>query len=191
MMEKSLPPFRRFLRKNVHELKGNWANWTHQQGSSAKQYVIGRWQSAGRSDDGSVDADNGDGIVQGTWLYGDSQGAEDVRAKEYDVKEDYARLELIFPQLTMLITKAIANNWTIDQPSPHTHISLFKPVTASHLIFASVNAAYCRNTTFCGAVMHEVYNPVNCKPVLQEQAAQLSLFSDGQVVQAQPPLRSP
>jgi hypothetical protein len=184
MMDKSLPAFRRFLTKNVIELEGNLANAIHQQGSSSKRYVIGHWLYDDDSDDDCGDADNEDGIARGKWLYDDSERAEDVGAKENEVKEAYARLELVFPQLTMLITKGIADNWTIDQPSLHTHISLYKPVTASHLIFASVNAAYCRDTTFCGAVIHEAANPANFQPVLQEQITQLSFFSNGEIVSA-------
>jgi folate-dependent phosphoribosylglycinamide formyltransferase PurN len=183
MMDKSLPAFRRFLRKNVIELQGNWANATHQQGSSSKQYTIGHLLSDDDSDDGREDADNEEGIAQGTWLQDDSQGAENVRGEENDIKDDYARLELIFPQLVMLITKGIADNSTINKPLVNTHISLFKPVTASRPMWASINAAYCRETTFAGAIIHHAHNPMDCGPVLQEQLTRLSFVSDGQIIE--------
>jgi hypothetical protein len=50
-------------------------------------------------------------------------------------------------------------------------------------MWASINAAYCRETTFAGAIIHHAHNPMDCGPVLQEQLTRLSFVSDGQIIE--------
>jgi hypothetical protein len=187
MMQKSLADFRQSLRQHANEgdsdkaPRDNTGQWLDHEDSDSDTDIRGKWQTGSGSEVSSSGNGSTMDDIRGVWHYSGSKGSDDS-----DVKQDSARLERIFPRLTMLITKRIAGDWNPDRPQLHSHISLFKPVTTSQLMFASVNGVYCRDTTFCGAVIHEAYNPMNRGRIMQEQVTGLSFVSDGQIFPARP-----
>jgi hypothetical protein len=151
------------------------------------QHAVGnRGHDDESSNDGSTEAINEEGNFPGAWPTRDAwKNTANVR---YDLMADYARLEIIFPRLTMLIVKKIDHS-DVDRPRIQSHVTLFKPITAFRLIFAAVNAVYCRHTTFCGAIFQKAYNPLCCRPVLEEQITQLSIVSKGRIIPTRRPDR--
>lgn len=189
-MQDSLADFRQFLRRHANEGDSEKAHpditgqWLHHEESDEETDIRGKWQTGSGSDVSSSGNGSSLGDIRGVWHRSESEGCESST-----IQQDNARLERIFPRLIMLVTKRIGDNWNSNQPQLGIHITLFKPVTAMHLIFASVNAVYCRHTTFCGALIQMAYNPLSCRTVLQEQITHLSIVSEGRIIQAEPSAR--